>query len=130
MKILLYVAVAIAAAHGLIHVMGFVAYWPLAAIAELPYKTTLAGGRWEVGGMGMRVFAILWLMAALGFVLALAGLLLEHDWWIPVMLGTIALSTVLILLDWAPAYRGAVFNAVILVLMALAYFVRGGVSLR
>lgn len=39
--------------------MGFVAYWPLTAIAELPYKTALAGGHWNVGPGGMKVFRAL-----------------------------------------------------------------------
>lgn len=31
--------------HGLIHLMGFVAYWPLKDVPELAYKTAFLGGR-------------------------------------------------------------------------------------
>ena len=45
MKILSIFLAIIAILHGGIHFMGFVAYWPLAKIDQLPYKTTLLGGR-------------------------------------------------------------------------------------
>ena len=47
-RIIYFVAIATVIIHGLIHLMGFVAYWPLGEIAELPYKTTLLGNRWDV----------------------------------------------------------------------------------
>lgn len=122
--VLVGVSVAIAI-HGLIHLMGFVAYWPLAVLKEMPYKTTLLGGHWEVDPAGMRVFAALWLVAALGFVVAAAGLLTMQAWWRPLILGTILISTVLVSLDWAPAFRGAIINAVILLLVILASIVPG-----
>ena len=34
--------------------MGFAVYWPLTKISELAYKTSLLGGRWEVGAAGMQ----------------------------------------------------------------------------
>ena len=52
---LVYVFGALILIHGLIHLLGFVAYWPLREIAELPYKTTLLEGRWSVGATGMRL---------------------------------------------------------------------------
>ena len=54
----------IAILHGLIHLMGFVAYWPLAKVPDLPYKTSLLDGRLELGVAGMRLFSLLWLLAA------------------------------------------------------------------
>ncbi|HYG57050.1 MAG TPA: hypothetical protein VD902_03180 [Symbiobacteriaceae bacterium] len=123
MKILLYIVGTIIAIHGAIHLLGFVAYFPLAKIAELPYKTTLAGGRWDVGPAGTRIYALLWLIVALGFLIAVAGLFAGQSWWRPAMVSTIVLSTALIALDWAPSFRGAVVNAAILVLMGINYFV-------
>ncbi len=125
MKILFYAAGAIVALHGLVHLMGLVAYWPLGAVPELPYKTALLGGHWEVGRTGMRIFGALWLLAAVGFAVAAAGLLTRQGWWTPVMLATLVLSTGVVLLDWAAAFRGAVLNAIILLVMGIAYL-RGG----
>ncbi|HWI65136.1 MAG TPA: hypothetical protein VNT75_25180 [Symbiobacteriaceae bacterium] len=130
MKVLFYVAVAILAAHGLIHMMGFVAYWPLSTVAELPYKTALFGGRWEVGAMGMKVYALLWLLTTIAFVAATVGLVANRSWWPAFMIGTVIVSTLVILPDWAPAFRGAYVNGAILVVMAIAYFLRGGLVLR
>lgn len=127
-RILFYAAALLVAGHGLIHLMGFAAYWPLAVIPELPYRTDLAGGRWEVGGAGMKLYAALWLLAALGFLLATAGLLTRQGWWQPAMIGTAVLSTALIALNWEPAFRGAVVNAVILVVMAVASLLSRGAA--
>ena len=35
-------------AHGVAHLVGFVASWKLATLAELPYKTTVFSGRVDV----------------------------------------------------------------------------------
>lgn len=130
MKTLFYIGGAIVAAHGAIHLLGFFAYFPLAKIAELPYKTVLAGGRWDVGPLGMKLYAVLWLLATLGFLLSVAGLYAHQSWWRPVMVTTIVLSTALIALDWAPSFRGAVVNALILAVMAAAWFLPRGAAVR
>lgn len=128
MKFLTYGAAITVAIHALIHLMGFLAYWPLATLPELPYKTALLSGRWEVGPLGMRLFAILWLIAAMGFLNALAAYFLRLGWWQPAMLATVALSTLIILLDWAPAFRGAYVNLALLFLLGLLYLKGGAAS--
>ena len=85
LRITFFVAIGIVVIHGLIHLMGFVAYWPLAEIAELPYKTTLLNGRFPVSEMGMRLFSVLWLAAAIGLVSASIGALTGQSWWFPLM---------------------------------------------
>ena len=117
LRILLYFVAFLLAVHGLIHLMGFTAYWPLAEMKELPYKTTLLGGRWEVGATGMRVFSLLWLLAAIGFVAATLGLILHQGWWLPVLVGVTLLSLTLCVLDWSVAFRGALINIVILIVL-------------
>lgn len=107
------------AVHGLIHLMGFVAYWPLGSVAELPYKTALAGGRWEIGAAGMRLFSLLWLVAAAGFVLAALGLVLNWEWWRTLLWCTTLLSLLISTLDWSVAFRGAIIDLVLLALLAL-----------
>lgn len=101
--------------HGLIHLMGFFTYWQLAVLDELPYKTTLLNGRWEVGDAGMRVFGVLWLVAAVAFVLADVGLVTQQAWWRAAMVLTALVSVVICVLDWQAAFRGAIISAVILV---------------
>jgi len=122
-KILFYGAGFVAVLHGVIHIMGFVAYWPLAKLAELPYKTAVLGGRWEIGPMGMRLFGLLWLVAALGFLVATVAMLMHLGWWRTAMISSIVLSSLVIALDWAPAFRGSIANLLLLVVVALATWV-------
>lgn len=119
LKLFTYVTGVVIIIHGLIHLMGFVAYWPLAKVAELPYKTTLLDGRWHVGETGMRIFAALWLIVALAFLVSAVALFARRSWVNPVLVSTICLSTLLVAMDWAGAFRGAIVNVVLLVLMIL-----------
>ena len=52
LKIMLIVATIVLVLHGLIHLMGTVAYLKLGVIQQLPYKTTVLGGRWDLGANG------------------------------------------------------------------------------
>ena len=79
--IALYAATFIIFIHGLIHLMGFTAYWKLAELKELPYKTTLLDGRWDVGAGGIRMFGALWLFVAVAYMIVTYGLLTEQEWW-------------------------------------------------
>jgi hypothetical protein len=110
--------------HGLIHLMGFLAYWPLAKMNELPYKTSLLNGSWEVGAGGMRVFSLLWLLAALGFLAGAALLALKMPAWAAVMLVSTLLSLGLCLLDWQAAYRGFWIDIFILVVLFFVFGLR------
>lgn len=119
MQIMLYLAAAIVIVHGLIHLMGFVAYWPLAEIAELPYKTTLLGARWSIGDSGMRFYSVLWLGTAVALAAASIGMLVKQSWWYPVMWAGVVLSLVITVLDWQNAFRGAIISLVLLVPLLL-----------
>lgn len=118
-RILLYLAAGVVILHGLVHLMGFVAYWPLAEVAGLPYKTTLLSQRWAVGPNGMRLYSLLWLGTAVGLVAATIGLLNGQSWWFPLMWTAVIVSLLLIFLDWGNAFRGAIINLLILVPLLL-----------
>jgi len=68
-------AVFVLLAHGLIHIIGTVVYLRLAEVQGFAYKTTLLGGRWNLGASGMGVFGALWAVAAVGFMVAALALL-------------------------------------------------------
>jgi hypothetical protein len=116
---LVVAAVLVLAIHGLIHLMGTTVYMKLGKVEGLPYKTTLLGGRWELGESGISVFGSLWVVPALGFVLAALALAMGWDWWKPLVVGMALVSLVLTVLDWSVAYAGAITNAVILGLALL-----------
>ena len=113
--IVLYGASLIVLVHGLIHLMGTATYLKLATINELPYKTALLDGRWEIGDSGIRVFGVVWLIATVIFAVAAYGLAAKQDWWQAVMLIAGALSLVITVLDYKVAYAGIVVNIVIIV---------------
>jgi hypothetical protein len=100
--------------HGLIHLIGTAVYMKLGRIEGLPYKTTLLGGRWDLGEDGMRAFGALWLLPAVGFVLAAIALWAGLPAWRALLVGAAAISLVLTLLDWASAFAGAIVNVAIL----------------
>lgn len=124
LRIAFFIAIGIVVIHGLIHLLGFVAYWPLGEIAELPYKTTLLGGRLEMGQTGMRLFSVLWLLAAVGLVGSAVSLVAKQSWWLPLMFTAVLLSLVITMLDWSNAFRGALLSLVMLVPLLLVWGLR------
>jgi hypothetical protein len=110
--------------HGLVHLMGFVAYWPLAKIPDLPYKTSLLNGRLELGAAGVRIFSLVWLIAALCWIVAGALLAFGRPVWAPLMLGAALLSLVICILDWGAAFRGALIDLIFLVMLFFVFGLR------
>jgi hypothetical protein len=114
MRILTIIASIVLIMHGLIHLMGTTAYLKLAEIKGLPYKTTVLGGRWDLGANGIAVYGALWVVAAVGFVAAAVAVIAGWSWWQPLLLGVTLFSLVLTTLDWGVAYAGVIINIVIL----------------
>ncbi|WP_420641321.1 DUF6544 family protein [Candidatus Leptofilum sp.] len=123
-RFIFYSALSVVVIHGLIHLMGFVAYWPLGEIAELPYKTTLFNGRLNVGNSGMRLFSVLWLGTAVGLVAASISLAFGKSWWFPLMSAAVIVSLIITILDWNNAFRGAIISLVMLVPLLLVWGLR------
>ncbi len=114
------VGAALLGVHGLVHLMGFFAYWPLLTLTDLPYKTALLGGLLDLGTVGMRAYSVLWLAAGLGFVSTSIAIILGWRRWQTVLLVSSLMSLVITALDWTTAFRGSVLDVVIL--LALIYF--------
>ena len=79
MKTLSIVAAIVLILHGLIHLMGTVTYMKLGTVQGLTYKTSLLG--WDIGENGMRLYGMLWAVAAVGFIVAAVALLAGWEWW-------------------------------------------------
>ncbi len=116
-KLILYLAGFVLIAHGLIHLMGTTVYMRLADIKGFTYKTTLLGGRWDVGAAGISIFGLLWAVAAVGFVAASIGMLTGSSWWQAVLIAVSVFSLVLTGLDSSLAFAGVILNLVILALL-------------
>jgi hypothetical protein len=54
-------------AHGVAHLVGFVAAWQLSELKDAPYTTVILNGALDVGDAGMRVMGVLWIAAAAAF---------------------------------------------------------------
>ncbi|MEO8392098.1 MAG: ABC transporter permease [Chloroflexota bacterium] len=110
-------ATVLAGVHGLIHLIGFIAYWPLASVPDLAYKTTLLGSSWNLGAQGMHLYSVFWLVAAAGFALASLEMLTHKQHWRVYVLSITSLSLVITLLDWQFAFPGAVIDLIILAVL-------------
>lgn len=106
--------------HGLVHLMGTVTYMKLGTVQGLAYKTTLLGGRWDLGEKGIAVYGLLWAAAAAGFIVAAIALAAGWGWYRPALMGVAAFSLVLTALDWRVAFAGVIVNVVILASLWLA----------
>lgn len=124
LRVLTLLLIAATLLHGLVHLLGFLAYLPLARFAELPYKTAILGGRIDLGPAGMRAFSLLWLLAAVGMALAAIALALGRPAWAPLLLAAALLSLVLCVLDWGAAFRGALIDGSLLLLLFVVFGLR------
>ena len=118
-KALMIAAAVVLGFHGLIHLMGTMAYCRLGEIEGLPYRTSLLGGRVDVGDGGMMVVGLLWAVAAAGLVAAAVGWLAGWHAWQTVLVPATLLSLVLTALDWSMAFRGTLVDVAILALVWL-----------
>ena len=106
-----YVLAILLAGHGVAHLVGFVASWRLAALPELPYKTTVIAGHVDVGDIGTRVIGALWLLAALAFLTAAGAAVTQASWMARFAFCTVVASMVLCVLGWPDARIGFWVNA-------------------
>ena len=106
--------------HGLAHLPGFLVPWRLAAPAEMPYTTRVLGGTADLGSVGIKLVSILWLFAAVAFVVAGVAVLVSDGAWRTLAIAAVAGSLSLTVLGWPQSRIGLALN-----LMLLAYLVWG-----
>jgi hypothetical protein len=103
------------ALHGLAHLVGFVGSWRLARLEGMPYKTTVLAGRLDLGDAGIRAVGVLWLLLAIGFLIAAIGAIGSRPWWMPAAFMAAGVSLALCLLQWPDSRIGVPVNLVILI---------------
>jgi hypothetical protein len=114
-----FVLVFLLVAHGVAHLVGFVSSWKLATLAELPYKTTIFSGRIDVGDAGIRVMGVLWLLAALAFLVAAFAVATETGWAVRFTLAAVIASLILCVVGWPDARIGVAVNVGLALLLAI-----------
>ncbi len=105
--------------HGFAHLPGFLAYWKLADFKEMPYKTTVLAGKFDVGDVGIRVFGFLWLIAALAFLASSISVGLRLSWWQSAALVTSTFSLVLCIIGLPDTRFGLFVNIVLIAFLLL-----------
>ena len=115
------VLAALMALHGVAHLVGFAGAWQLAPAKEIPYKTTIFAGHVQVGDTGIRVLGILWLFAALAFIVAAGGAVWSTQWWARAALAVTSVSLVMTIVEWPEARIGLIVNLAILATLFLLF---------
>ncbi len=102
--------------HGLIHLLGFLVYWQIVEGSEdLTYKTTVFFEMLDVGSVGIRIFGIIWLLTAIGYIIVVIGLIVQKYNGVRKSLAFITVISLFItVLDFTVAYTGAMFNVIVL----------------
>jgi hypothetical protein len=123
-NVLRIAAAMIVAAHGLIHVIGFVVPWGIATVEGFSYRTTALAGAIAIGDTGAHLLGIVWLACAVGFVIAGAGIWRRASWALPLTAVLATASIVVCVLGLPDAVAGIVVNLAILGLAAWVAFAR------
>jgi len=108
-----YVFAAILALHGLVHVLGFVSVWRIGG-GTFPMSPTLLASL-DPDGPVMRLAGVLWLVPAVAFAAAAAGLVFDGPWWRVLVAPAAVTSLLLCIAWWSDAKVGAAFDLAILV---------------
>ncbi|UCD37368.1 MAG: hypothetical protein JSW54_11120 [Fidelibacterota bacterium] len=106
--------------HGLAHISGFLSAWTTADLGYTDRPWLLSTGITLQSTVG-RIFGLLWLVVAAGFVGVGLGLLFRQDWWPVLAVAAAAISLVVIVPWWRTvppgAWAGAVFDVLVIIAM-------------
>jgi hypothetical protein len=117
MRIALAILMAI---HGIAHTAGFAESWRLAPASGVPYRTTVFGGRLDLGDAGIRTVGVLWLAVAIAFLGTAVATVLNAPWWQSAAAVSATASISLTFLELPQARIGTLINVIILA--SLLYF--------
>lgn len=102
------------AAHGLIHLIGAVVAWQMAAVDGFPYRTNVLQGNVDLGAAGTALLGLAWLGVCVGFLVAALGLLRRSAWALT-LTAWLASGSLILCGLWLPeTAAGVVVNLVIL----------------
>jgi hypothetical protein len=113
-------AAALLAAHGVIHLIGFLALWRITEMEGFAYRTTVLGGSVELGGTGALVLGLAWLVIAIGFVVAAVGTWRRATWGLGLTAALAIASLAICVLYLPDAAAGIAVNVAILGAVAWA----------
>jgi hypothetical protein len=103
--------------HGLVHLIGFMRARRSWSYDSWPYRTTVLGGRIEIGERGTLVLGWMWLFAIPAFIVAGIGLFVLASCWVTLTGVVATISLLLCLLEWPDLWPGMLINVAILALL-------------
>jgi hypothetical protein len=118
-------AAALLAAHGLIHLIGFVVPWGITHVEGFPYRTSALAGAIALGEPGARLVGVVWLVLAVGFVVAGVATWRRVAWAAPLTAVLAVGSIVVCVLGLPEAAFGIVVNVAILAALGWVAIARG-----
>ena len=119
------IAAVLLAVHGLIHLIGFVVPWGITQVEGFPYRTSALAGAIVLGEPGARLVGVVWLVLAVGFVVAGVATWRRAAWAAPLAAVLATGSIVVCVLGLPEAVFGIVVNVAILAVLGWVAVVRG-----
>jgi hypothetical protein len=110
---LLKAAAIIILLHGLIHLIGVVAFWKLGLREQ--YSTEVLGGALDIGEGGTYALGFAWLAVTIAYAVAAYAMFTDQEWWRSGLAGVTVVSLILTVLGWKATIAGTVFNVLILI---------------
>jgi hypothetical protein len=105
--------------HGFAHLVGAAGSWDLLPHEQRAYRTTILGGRIDLGPRGMQIWGLLWGLTSLAFVaVAIAGFL-STPWWVTAASAVAGISLILTLTELPDARVGTLVNVALLGLLLM-----------
>ena len=103
--------------HGIAHLVGFVVPFKIANLEEMPYKTTMLNGSFNIGEIGIKIVGILWLMTAIAFFVSVYFIFSHSPLWLVFTIIIILFSMILCILGWPDSKIGVFANFFILLVL-------------
>lgn len=107
------------ALHGLVHLVGFTVPWRLGGLRSSQYSTRILDHSLEVGDAAVKALGLLWLAAAIAFVVVGVMVWRGHRWARRATAAVLLVSLVLCAIDLPGSVIGLAIDVVMLALLAI-----------
>lgn len=108
------------AAHGVVHLIGFVLPWQITTFRDMTYKTTIFAGALDVGDAGVKAIGLGWLAVTVAMIAVAAMVWRQTRFAYVACLAVVVASSVLCVTGLTNAVMGLAIDVVLLALLGLA----------
>jgi hypothetical protein len=118
-NLLRWAIIIVVLAHGIGHIMGFMAAWTNVPMGFTDRPSLLSDTLTIESTIG-RIFGLLWLVAMFAFLIGGYGLVTHQDWWRTLVIAAAFISLVAILPWWNTVTPGPRFGATLVDIVIIA----------